>query len=71
VTSERLFFHRFEITSFTPEGFRFFLPAVLLGVLLHHKEVDTLTETLIANLIPSQDENYTYTHWGETVQPHY
>jgi hypothetical protein len=53
---ELLFFHRFEISSFTPEGFRFFLPAILLAVLIHHKEVDTLTETLIYRIVPPQDE---------------
>ena len=64
VSWELLFYHRDAITSFTPEGFRLYLPAILLGILLHHKEVDTLTETLIANLVPLKEDDPAYSYWG-------
>jgi hypothetical protein len=67
VSPEILFLHRFEITSFSPEAFRFYLPAMMLGALLHHEETDTLSETLVYRLGKSEDETLSDSHWGRKL----
>jgi hypothetical protein len=49
--------HRDELSSFTPEGFRFFLPALLIAVILHPDQVDTLTWNIIGKLAPPEPES--------------
>jgi hypothetical protein len=44
--------HREEIECVTADGFRFYLPAFMLAVLLHWDEVDTLPLNLISALTP-------------------
>jgi hypothetical protein len=56
VFPEMLFYFRDSIKSFTPEAFRFYLPAMMLGVLRYHDELDTLTDNLICSLaLPEAD----------------
>ncbi len=64
VPIEVLFYHRDETSSFTPEGFRFYLPAMMFGVLLHFEEVDTLTQNLIYRLVPAHDDYLDNSYWG-------
>ena len=49
-----------ELTSFSDEGFRYFLPAILISVILHSKEVDVLTENIIHKLAPPDKEERYY-----------
>jgi hypothetical protein len=47
-----LYRERGELSFLTATGFRFYLPAFMLGVLRHYDEVDTLSGNLIASLCP-------------------
>lgn len=67
VPPEILFLCRFEITSFSPEAFRYYLPAMMFGALLHHDETDTLSETLVARLDMPEDENLASSHWRKKL----
>ncbi|MEP7292247.1 MAG: DUF6714 family protein [Chloroflexota bacterium] len=44
--------YRDELSMFSYEGFRFYLPAFMLAILLHPDEVDTLHSNLLVNLTP-------------------
>ncbi len=47
---------RRNLHPFTPDGFRYFLPAHMLLVLQHPEEADTLNDSLIWSLIPEAGE---------------
>jgi hypothetical protein len=49
-----------EIPCTTAEGFRFYLPAWMLGVLLHYDKVDVLSEFVVFNLSPPYDSTELY-----------
>ncbi len=68
VPLEILFLRRFEITSFTPGAFHFYLPAMLIGILLHHEELDTLPGTLVDSLAPQKDEGWGGQAWNKKLQ---
>ena len=44
--------HRDDLMNFSPGGFRFFIPAILIAVILHSDEVDTLRDNIIYMLAP-------------------
>ena len=51
-----LFTHRLSLPLFSPEAFRFYLPAYLIGALLHSPELDTLRENVLFLLTPPEAE---------------
>lgn len=45
-----------ELTAVsTPEAFHFYLPAMMLGAVLHHEDIDPLNRLLIQNLRPADN----------------
>jgi hypothetical protein len=49
--------YRNELPMLYDEGFRFYLPAFMLAILLHPREVDTLHASLILSLTPPDFRN--------------
>ncbi len=47
--------HADELHQFTPEGFRYFLPAILTAVILHSDDADVLVDNIIHALVPEED----------------
>jgi len=54
VPLDTLINHRLSLPLFTPEAFRFYLPAFLRAAVLHPATVDTLTENLFFMLTPPE-----------------
>lgn len=54
VPLDTLINHRLSLPLFTPEAFRFYLPAFLRAAVLHPVAVDTLTENLFFMLTPPE-----------------
>ncbi len=57
-----------DLQAFTPEGFRFYLPAFLLAVLRYYGQVSTLPISLMHSLAPP-DPNL-YLKYQENQSPH-
>ncbi len=56
VALDVLFTHRLSLALFSPEAFRFYLPAYLTAALLHSEAVDTLRENVFFLLTPSDSD---------------
>jgi hypothetical protein len=54
---ETIFRERGELSFFTPEAYRFFLPAFMRATLLHYIEMDTLSGNLISHLSPKHGDS--------------
>ena len=54
VPLDTLINHRLSLPLFTPEAFRFYLPAFLRAAVAHPAAVDTLTENLFFMLTPPE-----------------
>lgn len=67
ITPEILFRYREYLHNFSIEGFRFFLPAFLTGIIMYPKKVDMLVDTIITALLPPEryiDYEYTILQKG-------
>jgi hypothetical protein len=65
---EVLFTHRLSLPLFTPEAFRYYLPAYLIASVLHPNEVDTLTENIFSMLTPPETEGSKMERFLKRVQ---
>lgn len=63
VSVDDLRWHADELASFTSEGFHYFLPSMLIAVILHSKESDVLTENIVDKLAPPIRENRSKKHF--------
>jgi hypothetical protein len=55
ISLETLRHHSAGIFFFTPEAYRFYLPAYLLAAALHYDEADTISDSVVFSLIPPSD----------------
>ncbi len=56
VSHELLYRFRWDMFLFTPEGFRYFAPAMMRAALLKHDDIGTVTDNLIFCLTPQSQE---------------
>jgi hypothetical protein len=56
ISLETLKKNRFSLSLFTPEAFRYYLPAFIIASVLHADEVDTLPSSVFHNLTPPEGE---------------
>jgi len=59
---------RGSLSFFTPEAFRFYLPAFLRAVLLYPQETDTLRENLFYTLTPPESEGESMSWFRELAE---
>lgn len=52
-----------EFSSFSPEGFRFFLPAIITAVILHPEICDLAVENIVVYLSLPEPDNILYNYF--------
>ena len=57
ITPEIVRKYRDEFISFSPEGFRFYLPAILTAIISHPKVADTAVDNIIRYLSPPEPDD--------------